>query len=90
MPEGFEEQARVRRVVDAPPPQHAEGAPDAAAGLVVPPAAAEHIAEEGATPEESVDQAIEMTFPASDPPAWMSSGGRPAAAAEAVRGKDGA
>lgn len=27
--------------------------------------------------EEEIDAAIEMTFPASDPPAWMSSGSRP-------------
>jgi hypothetical protein len=26
--------------------------------------------------EEEIDEAIEMTFPASDPPAWMSSGSR--------------
>ncbi len=30
-------------------------------------AAAEHV-------EQAVDDAVEMTFPASDPPAWMSSG----------------
>lgn len=30
--------------------------------------------------EEAIDDAVEMTFPASDPPAWMSSGVPPARA----------
>ncbi len=31
-----------------------------------------------AVDEAAVDEAVEMTFPASDPPAWMSSGSRDA------------
>jgi hypothetical protein len=38
--------------------------------------------------ESAVDEAVEMTFPASDPPAWMSSG-VPRAGAEAADRTEG-
>jgi hypothetical protein len=31
----------------------------------------------GVKEEREIDQALELTFPASDPPSWMAAGGRP-------------
>ena len=72
------ENARVRPEGSDDPP-----APRRPADAVVPdtpPRADERDAARRRTSlEDSVDLAIEMTFPASDPPAWMSSGTRPPA-----------
>lgn len=76
MPGKSQDQARVQRTERGREPS----APGATERVVpdAPSVADERLGDAArSTDEDTVDLAIEMTFPASDPPAWMSSGTRP-------------